>query len=551
MKSIINKAILSGVTLCSGLAIHAETIGWWHFDEQNPGGKTTGSPSEIVNAVSADYGAGKVFSADNTGAIGTDSTYYPVYTAVPSDANRVLSIYDPVTGHTHTNRASLTFVKDGTASANNGGGVDIPNEEQFRISTYTVELFFRTTDTAFDTIAPIVGKVYTSFGAGSESWQIGLLTNGKLFLRYSGSSSSTSGGNAVVNDGVWHHLALVCSYDGTDSRFKLYVDGVIDIEKTKSGATKQSTSFGDIYLGAYGLPGRKLAGTVDELRISNVALEPEQFLRVAEPDCPQVVTDDTLVWMSMDGAANASLADCALEYVKSSTSCANWNETTNATIEAALVRKNATGTATFAADVVKPCVHIGNNKKDKETVCTNSASCLLAPEGTTSGYLFQLSEYNYCSASFTTEMFFRVPQDGGTDARTLLKSNGHFQLTLNSGDTSGKIRLVYWTAEKGWTDGGRIGEGLVDGCWHHVALVYDKLNATLGVYLDAVEQKTIQNINLADGAAACFVGGSHDKTQLFNGNIDSVRITKGALPPDSFLYGCDAPPPPGFVLIIR
>lgn len=63
--------------------------------------------------------------------------------------------------------------------------------------------------------------------------------------------------------------------------------------------------------------------------------------------------------------------------------------------------------------------------------------------------------------------------------------------------------------------------------------------------------KTIQNVNLADGAASCFVGGSHDKTQLFNGNIDSVRITRGALPPGSFLYGCDAPPPPGFVLIIR
>ena len=487
------------------------------------------------------------FSADSTGAIGANQTYYPVYSSVPRDANRLLAIYDPVTGHTHTNRASLTFVKDGTASANNGGGVDIPNETQFRISTYTVELFFKSTDTTFETIAPIVGKTYSSFST-TESWQIGLLTNGKLFMRYSGSTTSTSGaGSAKVNDGVWHHLALVCNYDGNDSTFKLYVDGRLDIEKTKSGPTKQATGFGDIYLGAYGMPGRKLAGTVDELRISNVALEPSQFLRVAEPECPSIVNNDTLVWMSMDGEVGASLADYLGEYVASATSGANWNETTNAAIEAVLVRQNDAGSATFASDVVMPCVRIGT---DKSTVCTNATSCFLASDGS-SGHSFELSDYNYCAESFTAEMFFLSPVGGRTDAQTLLKSNGHFQLTLNSGDTSGKIRLVYWREEQGWTDGGWVGEALQDGNWHHIALVYDKPNARLKVVLDGTEAKTVENVTLASAAAKCYIGSSQDKTQLFNGNIDSVRITKGALPPDSFLYGCDAPPPPGLVLIIR
>ena len=541
----ICKSILFCGVLCIGLASYAETIGWWHFDEKDPSGKTTGAVGEIVNSVSSAYGAGKVFSADSTGAIGADTDYYPVYSGVQRDANRPLNIYDPVTGLTHVNRSALTFVKDGTASANNGGGVDIPNETQFKISTYTVELFFKSTDSTFETIAPIVGKTYSSFST-TESWQIGLLTNGKLFMRYSGSTTSTSGaGSARINDGAWHHLALVCSYDGASSTFSLYVDGNLDIGPlTKSGATKQATTFGDIYLGAYGLPGRKLAGTVDELRISNVALEPEQFLQVAEPACPPVVNKDTLVWMSMDGEAGANFADHSSEYDRRTATAANWNATTNARITATLVRKNDAGAATFDTNVVKPFLRCGT---DRNTVSTNATSCLLAPEGE-SGYSFQLSSYNYCASSFTAEMFFLAPVDGGTAAQTLLKSNSHFQLTLNGSGSVGKILFVYWNGGT-WTNGGTIGSELRDGSWHHVALVYDKPAANLKVYLDGSEAKNVEGVNLTDSEGDCYVGSSHDKTQLFNGNIDSVRITKGALSREMFL--CGSKGCTGFMLTFR
>lgn len=544
------RTILFALTFGIGLACSAETIGWWHFDEQDPGGKTTGAAGEIVNSVSSEYGSGKVFSADSTGAVGTDANYYPVYADIQKDANRPLRIYDPVTGETHVNRSSLTFVKDGTASANNGGGVDIPNDARFRISTYTVELFFKSTDSTFDTIAPIVAKVYSTFGGGSESWQIGLLTNGKLFLRYSGGTSSTSSGDgkAVVNDGLWHHLALTCGYDsGTNvSTFKLYVDGTLDMTKTKEGETKQATKFGDIYLGAYGeKTGRKLAGTVDELRISNVALEPEQFLKVAEPDCPPVVSADTLVWMSMDGDVGASFSDYSADYAGRVKPDANWNETTNSSITATLVREGGSGTAAFAVDVTKPFVCCGTDRA--ATLSTNATSCLLTPDGT-AGYSFQLSSYNYCAASFTAEMFFRAPTDGGDDAQSILKSNSHFQLTLNGSGSTGKILLVYWN-EGDWKNGGTIGTELRDGQWHHVALVYDQPSKNLKVYLDGNVAKNVDNVTLTDSAAMCYVGSSHDKSQLFKGNIDSVRITKRALEPSEFLRGCRAPS--GMVLIFR
>ena len=539
------RTILFVLMLGVGLACSAETIGWWHFDEQDPGGKTTGADGEIVNAASSEYGAGKVFSADSAGAVGTDANYYPVYSGIPKDANRLLKIYDPMTGETHVNRASLTFVKDGTATANNGGGVRILNNKAFRIPNYTVELFFKSTDATFDTIAPIVGKGKSGFQ--TESWQIGMLTSGKLFMRYSGAASSTSGsGTAKVNDGQWHHLALVCAYDGSNSTYTMYVDGKEDFSKTKAGETAYatgSTGNDDILVCAYPHKGRKLAGTVDELRISDVALEPEQFLRLMEPACPPVVTDDTLVWMSMDGIAGESLAAYS-EGVGGGD--ANWNETTNSAITATLVRKNDAGTATFDADVKKPFVRIG---KKYETITTNTASCLLSPEGTTSGYLFKLSEYNFCATSFTAEMFFRAPTDGGTESQTLLKSNYHFQLTLNGSGSTGKIFFVYWDADQKWTNGGTVGTELRDGQWHHLALVYDQTEKKLKVYLDGAVSKSIDNVTLYDKEAASFIGSSNAQDQIFKGNIDSVRITKRALSPEELLHACKAPL--GLVLVVR
>ena len=536
---------LFGLCVATASAASAETIGWWHFDEQDPGGKTTGATGEIVNSASSEYGAGKVFSADSTGAVGTDANYYPVYSDVQKDANRLLKIYDPVTGETHVNRASLTFVKDGAETANNGGGVRILNDKAFRIPNYTVELFFKSTDATFDTIAPIVGKGKSGFQ--TESWQIGMLTSGKLFMRYNGTASSTSGsGTAKVNDGQWHHLALVCAYDGNDSTYTMYVDGKKDFSKTKAGETAYatgSTGNDDILVCAYPLKGRKLAGTVDELRISNVALEPEQFLQLAEPVCPPVVTDDTLVWMSMDGIAGESLAAYS-EGVGGGG--ANWNETTNSTITATLVRKGDAGAATFDADVKKPFIRIGKNQ---ETMTTNTAACLLSPGGTTSGFLFKLSSYNFCASSFTAEMFFRAPSDGGTEAQTLLKSNYHFQLTLNGAGSTGKILLVYWDEGQEWTNGGTIGTELRDGQWHHLALVYDQTAKNLKVYLDGAVSRNKDDVTLYDGEAASFIGSSNNQDQIFKGNIDSVRITKRALSPEELLHACKAPS--GMVLIVR
>jgi hypothetical protein len=222
----------------------------------------------------------------------------------------------------------------------------------------------------------------------------------------------------------------------------------------------------------------------------------------------------------------------------------DWNEAANSTVTATLQRKNDAGAAIFDADVVKPFLRCGS---DRGTLSINSASCRMAPDGE-SGYLIELSDYNYCGESFSAEMFFKNSVMSGTGAQTLIKSNRHFQLTLNGNGSVGKILIVYWN-DGVWKNGGTIGAELQDGNWHHVAMAYDKSKGVIRFYLDGKEQRIIENVNLTDGAEKCYIGSSHDKTQLFNGNIDSVRITKGVLAMDEFLLGCRAPK--GFNLVVR
>jgi hypothetical protein len=64
-------------------------------------------------------------------------------------------------------------------------------------------------------IAPIAGKINGDWGFTSETWHIGMLQNGKIVIRYNPWISDTSGGSGthVINDGIWHHVALTCSYN--------------------------------------------------------------------------------------------------------------------------------------------------------------------------------------------------------------------------------------------------------------------------------------------------------------------------------------------------
>lgn len=80
------------------------------------------------------------------------------------------------------------------------------------------------------------------------------------------------GGTAAIKDGQWHHIAL--TYDGLTRKATLYVD-----YKPAGTAT---TPLQPVYDGVRIALFKAATGLIDELRISDAPLTPEQFLKVRQ-----------------------------------------------------------------------------------------------------------------------------------------------------------------------------------------------------------------------------------------------------------------------------
>ncbi len=511
---------------------YGDTVLWQHFDEKVPGEATEAS-DVLANSVSAEYGSGKAYYMNTANGLGSDPDFMPVYaTPLPGAPNIVL---DPVSGAVFTNSASMRFRTAGTTSALKGGGIVIGDNEAFRLANYTVECFVCTTGGTFNTIAPVVGKIKTSNSTFSdssfmsESWQIGLLSNGKIFMRYSGGTSSTAGdGSHSLSDGQWHHVALTCSYDESSNKsiYKIYVDYEHDFTKTNTGVTAYGTSgHNEIFVGGYCHTGRKFNGQIDELRISDTALTPDSFLRIS---LPSFIDDDTIAWLPFDGTGGA-MADKGQNLLSRK-------------VSATLYKKGNVPYAVYSNDTASAKLQVGY---DGKSAWDNSTSLFVQTNGTAgSGSCINLSSYPYTATNFTAELFFKTAGRIATvESQTLLKISTvpYVQLTFDK-DHAGQLMLVYGNANKGttsseqWTNGNYHGSDLDDGNWHHVAVTYDYELSLLKLYIDYVEKISIGGVRLPSASGTGCIGArTGSDAQFFHGWIDSVRLTRKTLAPSSFL----------------
>lgn len=110
------------------------------------------------------------------------------------------------------------------------------------------------------------------------------------------------------------------------------------------------------------------------------------------------------------------------------------------------------------------------------------------------------------------------------------------------------VRGQFRTLPDNWQIERQTGASALVGAWHHLAYVIDldaKGNAIARLYLDG---KEVPDSNHSQGCAATaflnqrfFIGGgtlyASSAGNRFQGEIDDVRITKGALKPTEFLSG--------------
>ena len=512
---------------------YANTLAWFHFDEQEPGfAFTSVGPVSDMNECNNETPVYAYATTGNATVGATPSVYMPRY-STPAYGTQ---IYDPVSDRKWRNISSMRFTtgtEAGKGGSYYGSTLKVPGTDKSFQPTdaITVECFVCTTGGVFNTFSPIFGK-RNSGDYANESWALYMTSNGKLEVRIKAKASGTSGQGSAINDGNWHHVAM--TYSKGDGVCRVYVDYAESFTFSPAGGgaisylDSQEESYTAFHIGGYPFAsnniGRKFNGCIDELRISDVALTPAQFLRFAPPDDP-----DELVHISFDPHSF---------YGADIKTTVNYNRRTD--VEAKFTDMGGTvsldGGAKCAAAIRNGI--FGDEVKDcgAYSAATNGAG--KTGYFKVSALTTKMSGGNVeTNISYTIEAFFKTRTTSKAYGPRTLFALGTWPVAgvvLNN-TSDGKVCFTY-NNKKGWTSAYSDETTANDGAWHHVAVVHDVVRGQMRFYFDRRLSASVNNVdNVLQTGSSLFVGSNTSGANGFDGWIDDVRVMNRALAPHEFL----------------
>ncbi|MDO5320347.1 MAG: LamG-like jellyroll fold domain-containing protein [bacterium] len=518
--------------------VSAKTVAWYRFDEGVPGEVTTAETRLANSADDSSVPAATPHSQSGT-TWGTDENYMPRF-AAPVGAD-VLQVRDPVTGTVYPNRAALKFMGEVAASVNPASALDVPNDN-LKLASFTAECFFRApSNIGTQTMSTLL---HMQRQTGAATWTLQIYGGG-LFVR---STIKTGGSTTVkcdyvkyetdkIKDGKWHHAAI--TYDATTYDMSLWLD-YAKLHTWNYGANDgfDYRANGKFLIGANTVQsGRNFPGEMDEVRISDTALDADGFLRLERPGTG--LDPDTIVRVSFasDPREAAWIGD-------------DLNEVPNAPYTVTLTTKGTAlpetqkigDTATRATTNISEGVWGANRANTAAFLCKTNApakgQCLVVndPHG-------QIS-----TNSFTAECFFKFdgPQvassaDGVTGYSLVPMACSGFLAIFDARPSYlGQFVLRSFTNETGsYTQKALTGwKDKTD--WHHLAVVYDRPAQRIQYYVD-YELAATHNAafrggaEVASGGEFVFGANSAGGSQPFSGWLDECRIVRRALKPWEFL----------------
>lgn len=503
---------------------------WYRFDEL-PVGTVLGHGSRIVNEVDLSLGLGKVQLLDKTSVA---TTGLAPQAALPPEMTEV---YDPLTGVTFTNRASLAFSTEAyAAGSTKGAEILIAGDRSNRLkeSSVTIEAFICSTGGVYNLMAPIISLT----GAGEtvgESLALLVNANGFICSRYRTKDMNaaqiwnymrTTG--TQLFDGRWHHVALV--YDIEAGTVAMYVDYALDQSGNvdKSGLRySENEAISTVFIGGYNSPdGRKFNGCIDEVRITGAALTPETFLRRRSRSTVSgegLVDERTLLFVPMNSGAPG---EAVLDNV-------NYSANTPAVY---VCQSSGGGSMIFDDD--SPSEGVRASHRHAASIATGSLD-VGGNAGTVGTVAIQDGYYDYFADSFTIEGSFKT--SSSLDSATILcmdrSSNYTIKLMINDG---GKFYLAKNTPE--WWGGPVSSKPVTDGQWHRFRLEFDHVAKKFSVYLDG-ENTSNPTVSELTAPVRVVIGGqklgANALDQAFTGKIGPIHITRGKLQPHEWLSEVD------------
>ena len=531
---------LVAAALAAGAA-QAKTVMWYRFEEQAPL-TSTAAGVYVTNSVAATYPAHPRTIYDATyndeNETNPNVAYLPTYT---NSAPAGYVVYDPVTGKRHANRGCLHFHTTGSGDQN-GGMLRVTQDAALNaLTNLTLEAFVRLGDVPItgSYMRPIILKANEAFQGtwGLHVFESNLFYRATLLLNDNTTLVHGWGNGAKsvrIDDGRWHHLAVTFNF-GTKKVYS-YVDYV-----RISNATMDSNAIGFYHPsnsplqigGNANNSTRRHNGEIDEVRISDEALPPENFLRYVPM---REIDGDTMYYLPFDAGAE------------------DWFSTTAPPINAAT---NVVGTITIYKNATlaeMPCVTNDvpgdgiRNGVFASDRCANGGATHLPVTGVGAhhGVSFLLRDPNnlITASNFTFEAFVKTdrqttkPENSQYADSFSIFQSGYMKVLMNGANRQLLFRYIV---------SGNSNESYVpridDGRWHHIAYVHDAAAGTITGYVD-YKQVTSFVGGTGGHAVNIRISGESAGYQTLPGCLDEVRITRRALSPAEFLttHDCVALP---------
>jgi hypothetical protein len=369
-----------------------------------------------------------------------------------------------------------------------GDYLTVPFNSALNMGTgnFTIEFWVRTTSTAAYATALRLGDSWTT-----GSWSLYLNDAGgsgipSWWSQTLGQTLSTSG--ATINDGAWHHIALVRN----SATMTMYIDG------TSRGTLAVSTnSVGDtttqLWIGRDASNVRELAGYISNLRIvKGTALYTTTF------------TPSTT---ALTAVANTSLLTCQDATIKDN----SVNQfTITAFGDAVPRRQNPFGSTTSATQDYSTTTFGGSTYFD------GSSDYISIPNSALHATL---------PGNFTAECWFYLNNVTGQQLIFSHRTNGYCPFLIWTSTTN---LLLYVSSDNGsWNviNGDTIAT-VAAGQWYHFA--YTRTGSTFRVFLNGIQIKTFSSSASFTTPNSLQLGMSTTETNTaLNGYISDFRFVNG------------------------
>ena len=445
---------------------------------------------------------------------------------------------------------ALRYVQEG-ASYDSRYCMPPDGTDYFATTNFTIELFYKMNGsvTAWRTLFKRKGanNVQVNLGVGGTANKLAAqVMTGEDSSSY---TTKTINDSETTNDGEWHHVALVVDQTGETKTVRLYRDyklrGTESLAANLTSVVRESDS--KWYVAGSG-DGYEFNGWIDSVRVTLRALEPQEFLWGEGMSIGRFPCGATLAHVKFDGSVDAADAD-------GGTLLNGVNEPS----------KDGGSPATFSDDV--PGARIVDGVDGAVISRHNSKSLLLSDSKVTWSdandvYYLRKTLAGDDRTSWTVEFFMKATSSQPQWAHVVnALKNGNwtsgYPYMIQFYDSAGKFSLR-GSANKPAIN---YGVNICDGKWHHVALTFapnaDNPDTTSDVkfYVDYGTENggwtgsaTTTDDRIHPDNLHFIIGGGNSTDNCYDGLIDELRISDGALTPSQFLRAEKAP---GLSIFVR